>query len=416
MALLESRQMIVALDIGTSKVTVLVAEITVDQSIKVIGVGTSPSHGLRKGLVIDIEMTVRSIQKALEQAESLADCHVHSAFISLGDSYTDSFNSHGIVAIKSGEVSHEDLERVLEAAQALSIPSDRRLLHVIPQSYIIDNQENIQDPIGMSGVRLEVKVHVITSAVNTIQNIEKCVSRCGLGVEDIILGQLASASSVLTEDEKKLGICLLDIGGGTTGVAIFTEGAIRHTAVIPIAGDQVTNDIAVALKITTQQAEEVKNRYACAMAKTVELSEIIKVPDSAGRTSREISRQELAEVVQLRYEELFFLIKSELKNSCYENLIPLGIVITGGSSQMEGLIKLAEEEFNMPIRRGTPDKIENFSEVIANPSYSSAVGLLQFGLNNSSPGSKPLKLDKNFNFMESLPVLARLKHWIQSNF
>ena len=310
MANVQSGKMIVGLDIGTSKVVALVGEVGEDGTIEIVGIGTHPSRGLKKGVVVNIESTVQSIQRAIEEAQLMAGCRIHSAFVGVAGNHIRSLNSHGIVAIRDREVSTADLERVLDAAQAVAIPADQRVLHTLAQDYVIDNQEGVREPLGMSGVRLEAKVHVVTCAVNAAQNIEKCVRRCGLEVDDIILEQLASAYSVLTDDEKELGVCLVDIGGGTTDIAIFTEGAIRHTAVIPIAGDQVTNDIAMALRTPTQYAEEIKIRYACALAKLAGAGETIKVPSVGDRPPRELSRQALAEVVEPRYDELFTLIQA----------------------------------------------------------------------------------------------------------
>ncbi|MFB8831340.1 cell division protein FtsA [Azotobacter sp. CWF10] len=336
MASAQSGKMIVGLDIGTSKVVALVGEVTTDGQLEIVGIGSHPSRGLKKGVVVNIESTVQSIQRAVEEAQLMAGCKIHSAFVGLAGNHIRSLNSHGIVAIRDREVSQADLERVLDAAQAVAIPSDQRVLHTLPQDYVIDNQEGVREPLGMSGVRLEAKVHVVTCAVNAAQNVEKCVRRCDLEVDDIILEQLASAHAVLTDDEKELGVCLVDIGGGTTDIAIFTEGAIRHTAVIPIAGDQVTNDIAMALRTPTQYAEEIKIRYACALAKLAGAGETINVPSVGDRPSRELSRQALAEVVEPRYDELFSLIHAELQRSGYEDLIPAGVVLTGGRRRWRG--------------------------------------------------------------------------------
>ncbi|HEY6609544.1 MAG TPA: cell division protein FtsA, partial [Pseudomonas sp.] len=336
MASAQSGKMVVGLDIGTSKVVALVGEVAADGQLEIVGIGTHPSRGLKKGVVVNIESTVQAIQHAIDEAQQMAGCRIHSAFVGVAGSHIRSLNSHGIVAIREREVNRADIERVLDAAQAVAIPADQRVLHTLAQDYVIDNQEGVREPLGMSGVRLEAKVHVVTCAVNAAQNIEKCVRRCGLEVDDIILEQLASSDSVLTDDEKELGVCLVDIGGGTTDIAIFTEGAIRHTAVIPIAGDQVTNDIAMALRTPTQYAEEIKIRYACALAKLAGAGQTIKVPSVGDRPPRELSRQALAEVVEPRYEELFSLVQGELRRSGYEDLLPAGIVITGGTAKMEG--------------------------------------------------------------------------------
>jgi len=375
--------MIVGLDIGTSKVVAIVGEVAADGTIEVVGIGTHPSKGMKKGVVVNIESTVQSIQRAVDEAELMAGCQIHSVYAGIAGSHIRSLNSHGIVAIKEQEVVGLDLERVLDAARAVAIPADQKVLHVLPQEYVIDNQEGIKEPHGMSGVRLEAKVHLVTCAVNAAQNVEKCIRRCGLEVEDIILEQLASSYSVLTDDERELGVCLVDIGGGTTDIAIFTDGSIRHTGVIPIAGDQVTNDIAMALRTPSQHAEEIKIRYACALTQLAGADQTIKVPSVGDRPPRDLSRQSLAEVVEPRYDELFTLIQAELRRSGYEDLIPSGIVLTGGTSKMEGAVELAEEIFHMPVRVGYPQSIEGLADVVRNPVYSTAVGLLLYGIRHS---------------------------------
>jgi cell division protein FtsA len=419
MANVQSGKMIVGLDIGTSKVVALVGEVAADGTVEIVGIGTHPSRGLKKGVVVNIESTVQSIQRAVEEAQLMAGCRIHSAFVGVAGNHIRSLNSHGIVAIRDREVSAADLERVLDAAQAVAIPADQRVLHTLPQDYVIDNQEGVREPLGMSGVRLEAKVHVVTCAVNAAQNIEKCVRRCGLEIDDIILEQLASAYSVLTDDEKELGVCLVDIGGGTTDIAIFTEGAIRHTAVIPIAGDQVTNDIAMALRTPTQYAEEIKIRYACALAKLAGAGETIKVPSVGDRPPRELSRQAL--VVEPRYDELFTLIQAELRRSGYEDLIPAGIVLTGGTSKMEGAVELAEEIFHMPVRLGVPHSVKGLADVVRNPIYSTGVGLLLYGLQKQSDGISLSGMSHHnsgggYSDEAKAPVLERLKRWVQGNF
>jgi cell division protein FtsA len=375
--------MIVGLDIGTSKVVAIVGEVASDGTVEVVGIGSHPSKGMKKGVVVNIESTVQSIQRAVDEAELMAGCQIHSVFVGIAGSHIRSLNSHGIVAIKDQEVVSQDLERVLDAARAVAIPADQKVLHVLPQEYVIDSQEGIKEPQGMSGVRLEAKVHLVTCAVNAAQNIEKCIRRCGLEVEDIILEQLASSYSVLTDDERELGVCLVDIGGGTTDIAIFTEGSIRHTGVIPIAGDQVTNDIAMALRTPSQHAEEIKIRYACALTQLAGADQTIKVPSVGDRPPRDLSRQSLAEVVEPRYDELFTLIQAELRRSGFEDLIPSGIVLTGGTSKMEGAAELAEEIFHMPVRVGYPQSIDGLAEIVRNPVYSTAVGLLLYGMRHA---------------------------------
>jgi len=373
------KKLIVGLDIGTSKVVAIVGEIGNEGTTDIIGIGSHPSNGLKKGVVVNIESTVQSIQRAVEEAELMAGCQIHSVFAGIAGSHIRSLNSHGIVAIRDSEVNASDVERVIDAAKAVAIPADQKILHILPQEFVIDNQEGIREPIGMSGVRLEAKVHMVTGAVSAAQNIEKCIKRCGLQVDNVILEQLASSYSVLTDDEKELGVCLVDIGGGTTDIAIFTEGAIRHTAVIPIAGDQVTNDIAVALRTPTQHAEDIKIKYACALRQLTSLEDTIEVPGVGDREPKRMSRQTLAEVVEPRYEELFTLIQAELRRSGFEEVIPAGIVLTGGSSKMEGLIELAEEVFHMPVRLGMPQGVAGLVDVVRNPIHATGVGLLIYG-------------------------------------
>ena len=384
MAKRNERSLIVGLDIGTSKVVALVGEIGMDGRIEVVGLGSHPSRGLKKGVVVNIESTVQSIQRAVEEAELMAGCEIHSVFAGIAGSHVRSLNSHGVVAIRDREVSEIDVTHVIDAAKAVAIPADQRILHVLPQEYIIDGQEGIRDPIGMSGVRLEAKVHIVTGADSAAQNIIKCVQRCGLTVEDVVLEQLASSYACLTDDEKELGVCLVDIGGGTTDLAVFSQGAIRHTAVIPIAGDQVTNDIAVSMRTPTHYAEDIKVRYACALSQLANSDESIEVPSVGDRPARRLARQTLAEVVEPRYEELFALVRDELRRSGFEEVIAAGIVLTGGSARMEGAIDLAEEIFHMPVRLGLPQQqVKGLADVVQNPIYSTAVGLLLHARENT---------------------------------
>lgn len=409
MASKQGSRMIVGLDIGTSKVVALVGEIGVDGILEIVGIGSHPSRGLKKGVVVNIESTVQSIQRAIEEAELMAGCEIHSVFAGIAGNHIRSLNSHGIVAIRDREVAHADIERVLDAGQAVAIPADQKVLHILPQEYVIDNQEGVREPLGMSGVRLEAKVHLVTCALNAVQNIEKCIRRCGLEVEDVILEQLASSYAVLTDDEKELGVCMVDIGGGTTDIAIFTEGAIRHTAVIPIAGDQVTNDIAMALRTPTQYAEEIKIRYACALAKLAGPEETIKVPSVGERPPRDLSRQALAEVVEPRYDELFTLIQAELRRSGFEDMIPAGIVLTGGTSKMEGAVELAEEIFHMPVRLGMPQEFKGLTDVVRNPIYATSVGLLHYGNRHHAAAASNSETSRE-------SPLIRIKRWFKGNF
>jgi cell division protein FtsA len=375
--------MIVGLDIGTSKVVAIVGEIAPDGALNIVGIGRHRSRGLKKGTVVNIESTVQSIQRAVEEAELMAGCRIHSVYAGIAGSHIRSMNSHGIVAIRDKEVYPADIERVIDAAQAVAIPADQKILHILPQEYIIDSQEGVKEPLGMSGVRLEAKVHLVTCATNAYQNIEKCIRRCGLETDEIILEQLASSYSVLTDDEKELGVCMVDIGGGTTDIAIFTEGAIRHTGVIPIAGDQVTNDIAMALRTPTENAEELKIKYACALSQMASPDEMIKVPGVGDRQPRELSRQALADVVEPRYDELFHLIQAEIRHSGYADLLAAGMVLTGGTSKMEGVVELAEEIFHMPVRIGMPTEVTGLTDIVRNPTYATGVGLLLYGMKQS---------------------------------
>jgi len=380
MSNLNGGNMIVGLDIGTSKVVAIVGEINEEGGLNIVGIGRHKSRGLKKGTVVNIESTVQSIQRAVEEAELMAGCQIHSVYAGIAGSHVRSMNSHGIVAIRDKEVYAADIERVIDAAQAVAIPADQKVLHILPQEYVIDSQEGVKEPLGMSGVRLEAKVHLVTCATNAAQNIEKCIKRCGLETDEIILEQLASSYSVLTEDEKELGVCIVDIGGGTTDIAIFTEGAIRHTGVIPIAGDQVTNDIAMALRTPTDHAEELKIKYACALSQLASADDMIKVPSVGERPPRELSRQALADVVEPRYDELFHLIQSEIRQSGYEDMLAAGMVFTGGTSKMEGVAELAEEIFHMPVRIGMPNEVSGLVDIVRNPTYSTAVGLLLYGM------------------------------------
>jgi len=405
------KNLIVGLDIGTSKVVAIVAEVSVESGMEIIGIGSHPSRGLKKGVVVNIESTVQSIQRAIEEAELMAGCQIHSVYAGIAGSHIRSLNSHGIVAIRDGEVNQADVDRVIDAARAVAIPADQKILHILPQEFVIDKQEGIREPVGMSGVRLEAKVHMVTGAVSAAQNIIKCVRRCGLEVDDIILEQLASSYSVLTDDEKELGVCLVDIGGGTTDIAVFTDGAISHTAVIPIAGDQVTNDIAVALRTPTQHAEEIKIKYACALTQLASPEETIEVPSVGERPPRRLARQTLAEVVEPRYEELLGLVQAELRRSGFEDLIAAGIVMTGGSSKMEGVIELAEEIFHMPVRLGSPQYVTGLVDVVRNPIYATGVGLLLFGNQHRNERGSDAVVGGG-----AKGVWEQMKSWFKGNF
>ena len=405
-------EVIVGLDIGTSKVLAVVAEVNENDELEVLGVGQHPSRGLRKGVVANIDSTVQSIQLAIEDAELTAECRISSVYAGIAGAHINSMNSHGVAAIKNrDEVGAEDVERVLEEAQAQAIPNDQRVLHILPQDFIIDGQEGIREPIGMSGVRLEAKVHIITGAVSAAQNIVKCITRCGLEVEDMVLEQIASSYAVLDEDEKELGVCLVDIGGGTTDIAVFTDGAIRHTAVLPIAGDQVTNDIAVALRTPTQAAEELKKKYGSALVQLAPEGEMIDTPSVGERAPRKLARTTLADVIEPRVEELFLLVQAELRRSGFEELLGTGIVLTGGSAKLTGMVDLAEEIFHMPVRLGVPKYVGALSDVVRNSLFSTAMGLLMFGHRHQSNHYPK----RRFGVSPPSAILGRMKQWFSRN-
>ena len=372
-------KMLVGLDIGTSKVATIVAVVDDGGELEIIGIGTSLCKGLRRGVVVDIDSTVQSVRRAVQEAELMAGCEVISATVGVAGTHISSLNSHGIVGIRDGEVTPQDLERVIDAAGAVAIPADRRILHILPQEYLIDNHDGIRQPLGMSGVRLEAKVHIVTCADSAVQNITKCIVRCGLQVEGIVLAQLASGYATLSRDEKDLGVCLVDIGAGTMDISIYTHGAIRHTAVIPIAGDQVTNDIAVAVRTPTQSAEEIKIRYGCAMSRMIGNDESFEVTAISDHRVMKMNRQTLAEVVQPRYEELLSLVRSEIQRSGFDALMPAGVVLTGGAAKMEGVVELAEEIFHAPVRLGVAGNVAGLRDVVRNPIYSTTTGLAQAG-------------------------------------
>jgi cell division protein FtsA len=406
------KNLIVGLDIGTTKVVAFVGEVLAEGGIKVIGMGSAPSLGLKRGVVVNIELTVESIKHAIDEAALMAGCQIYSVYTGIAGSHIKSLNSHGIVAIRDNEVTQGDIERVIEAAKAVAIPADQKILHILPQQFIIDAQDGIREPIGMSGVRLEAKVHMVTGSVSAAQNIIKCVRRCNLEVDDVILEQLASSYAVLTEDEKELGVCLIDIGGGTTDIAVFTQGAIRHTAVIPVAGDQVTNDIAVALRIPTQNAEEIKKKYGCALTRLVDpnLSFEVATGSMVDRPVRRLGCTTLAEVIEPRYEELFMLVQSELRRHGLEGCLGSGIVVTGGSSIMDGVVDLAGEIFRMPVRLGVPKYMKGLEEIY-NPIYATGIGLLLYGHNQQTERSPQLGISQSFP-----NVWSRMRRWFQGNF
>ncbi len=405
------KNLVVALDVGTSKIAALVGQVGLDGDIEVVGFGTHPSRGLKRGVVVNIESTVYSIQQALEEAERMAGCEVQSVFTGIAGSHIDSMNSHGIVAIRDREVNSADVDRVIDAAKAVAIPADQQIVHILPQEFIIDRQDGVREPIGMSGVRLEAKVHIVTGAVSAAQNITKCVRRCGLNIGDIVLEQLASSHAVLTEDEKELGVCLVDIGGGTTDIAIFTEGAIRYTNVIPVAGDQVTNDIAVALRTPTQCAEEIKIEHGLVAMDAIENAMTIDVPSVAGRAPRKIQKKSLTQVISARYEELFSLIATQIRRSGFEDFVSAGIVLTGGGANIEGAIELAESCFDMPVRLGMPQHVSGLIDVRQNPCFSTGVGLMLHGVKSQENGMPRFDMDRDGTSMWS-----RMRNWFSGNF
>jgi cell division protein FtsA len=407
----EQKNLIVGLDIGTSKIVAIVAEILPEGRLEIIGMGQAPSRGLKKGVVVNIESTVNAIQRALEEAELMADCKIREVYTGIAGSHIRSINSHGMVAIKDKEVSQTDVDRVIETARAVIIPTDQQVLHILTQEFIIDGQEDVREPLGMSGVKLEVKVHIVTGAISAAQNIIKCVRRCGLEVRDLILQPLASSMAVLSEDEKDLGVCLVDIGGGTTDIAVFTGGAIRHTSVIPIAGDQITNDVAMALRTPTADAEDLKVKYGCALRQLADAKEMIEVLGVGDRPARQLSRQTLAEVIEPRVEELYSLVQAELRRSGFEELLSSGIVITGGSSAMEGMAELGEEVFHMPVRLGMPQYVGGLAEVVRNPRFATGVGLLLAGMDQHQ--RHHLATLQNGSMTQ---IFNRMKSWFQGNF
>lgn len=383
---MENKQYISALDIGTSKVIALIGEL-IDDEIHIVGIGQAQSRGLKAGMVTNIDATAQAIKHAMSEAEHMADCKITNLTTGIAGNHIRSLNSQGVVKIKDGEVTQADIDRAKETAKAVNIPPDHQVLHTVVQEYIIDNQPGVREPIGMSGVRLDTRVHIITGAVTAMQNIQKCVQRCGLVVDDIMLQPLASASAVLTEDEKELGVCVVDIGGGTTDIAVYTNGAIRHTAVIPVAGDLITRDLAHALRTPSSSAEYIKVNYGVALANIEGLDDMVEVPSVGDRRSRQISRRVLASVIQPRVEEILELTLNELRRSGFpEEVLTSGIVLTGGASLLRGIVELAEDVFDLPVRIGVPPEMAGLSERVRNPRYSTVIGLLQAAKENNPRG------------------------------
>lgn len=389
----KSDQVLVGLDIGTSKIACVVAEASPDGKLDIIGIGTHPSRGLRKGVVVNIESTVESIRLAVEEAELMSGVDIQSVFVGIAGSHIRGYNSHGVVATKNNEVAREDVDRVIDAARAMNIPADQKILHILPQEYIIDNQDGIREPIGMSGVRLETKVHIVTGAVSSAQNIVKCCNRCDLDVSDMVLEQIASSEAVLMQDEKDIGVVLVDIGGGTTDIAIFLNGAIRHTAVIPIGGDHLTNDLVIGLRTSAREADQLKRKYGACMTSLVSPDDQIEIPSVGGRPPRPMPRQVMAQILEPRVEEIFDMIKNELQRSGYEELVAAGIVLTGGSSLLDGMIELAEDVFDMPVRLGRSTGVGGLADVVSSPMYATGVGLILYGqrYRQSKQGVKPAR-------------------------
>ena len=398
---------IAALDIGTSKVVCLIGSISDSHSIEIVAMGSYPSSGLKKGVVVNIDATTDAIQKSIEQAKNSFEGKIKNVFVGIAGNHINSLNSHGIVGIKDKEVTQLDIEKVIDAAQAVAIPSDQRVLHVLPQEFVIDDQDAIREPLGMSGVRLESHVHLVTCANNAIQNIEKCVKRCGIGIDGFVLEQLASSYSILSNDEKELGVCIVDIGGGTTDIAIFNNGSICFTGVIPIAGDQVTSDIAVALRTPTPQAEELKQKFGCAVSEFTKEADSIEVAGVGGRPPRELSRKVLSEIIEPRYVELFELVLAEIQRNGFENKIPAGIVLTGGTSRMEGVAELAESIFKTTVRIGIPNNFKGMETILKNPIYATSLGLLNYGFDKIMQG---YAIDQNKSFFD------KAFGWLKSNY
>jgi cell division protein FtsA len=402
--------LIVGLDLGTTKICAVVGDLSSEEGlVDVVGIGTSPSTGLRKGVVVNIEQTVQSIQKALEEAEMMAGCEIRSVYAGIAGSHIKGFNSHGIIAVKGGEVTAKDIERVIDAARAVAIPLDREVIHTLPQEYIVDEQRGIADPLGMAGVRLEVKVHIVTGAVSSAQNIVRSCHRAGLDVDDIVLESIASAKAVLTQEEREIGVALVDIGGGTTDLAIFNNDSIKHTSVLAIGGTNLTSDIAFGLRTPMAAAEKIKLKYGCALTDLIQEDEIIEVPSVGGRPPRRLSRHILAEICEPRMEEMLALVDQELIKSGYKKTIGAGVVLTGGASMIEGMQELAEQIFNLPTRIGYPVEVGGLKDVVNSPMYATAVGLLMYGAEKESSGQRfRIRDTRVFN-----RILSRMRKWFE---
>ncbi len=407
----KNSELVVGLDIGTTKICAIVGEIQ-PEGVDIVGIGTSPSRGLRKGVVINIESTVSSIKRAVEEAEMMAGCEIKNVYVGIAGGHIKGINSHGIVAVKDKEVKDSDIRRVIDAARAVVIPMDREVIHILPQEYIIDNQDGIKEPLGMSGVRLEAKVHLVTGACSSAQNIIKCANKTGLDVADIVLQQLASSMAVLNDDEKDLGVVLIDIGGGTTDIAIFSGGSIVHTSVLALGGNQITNDIAVGLRTPAPEAEKLKVKSGCAMASLVDKDETIEVPSVGGRSTRTLSRQILAEIIEPRVEEIFSLVQREIQRSGFEDLLASGAVITGGTTILDGMTELAEDVLGMPVRRGIPMRVGGLVDVVRSPVYATGVGLVMYGRAHLENKFFPIRQDRNLYGR----IKQRMQGWIRDFF
>ncbi len=403
-------ELIVGLDIGTTKICAVVGELSDNGTIDIVGIGTCPSTGLRKGVVVNIEQTVQSVRKALDEAELMAGCEIQAVYVGIAGSHINSINSHGVIAVKGGEVTPRDIERALDAARAVAIPADREVIHILPQEYIIDDQRGIADPLGMAGVRLEVKVHIVTGAVSSAQNIVRSCHRSNLEVADIALESLASAQAVLTEEEREIGVALVDLGGGTTDIAIFANDAIKHTAVLALGGQNLTNDIAFGLRTPMAAAEKIKVKYGCALSDLVRHSEVIEVPSVGGRQARRLSRQVLSEICEPRMEEILYLVDQTLIRSGYKDMIGAGVVLTGGTALIEGCQELGEQIFGLPTRIGYPRHVGGLKEVVNSPKFATAVGLLRYGAEKENQGQKVFTNHETSMF-ES--VLARMQKWLK---
>ncbi|MDI6698734.1 MAG: cell division protein FtsA [Candidatus Saccharicenans sp.] len=397
---------LVGLDIGTKKTVAIIGEITEEQKVEIIGIGVAESKGIRKGVVVNLDLTISAIKRAQEEAELMAGVEIESAYVGISGSHIKSFNSRGVVAVsgKNREISREDIRRVIDQARALSIPPDREIIHIIPQEFIVDEQDGIKDPLGMSGIKLEVNVHIVTSAITSIQNLKNCLDRAGIGIQEIVLNQIATSHSVLTHDERELGVGLIDIGAGTTEVAIFERGALWYTSTIPLGGDNFTNDIAVGLRTPIPDAEKIKKKYGCVALPVTEEQDTIEVPTvGKGRKSRVMSRQILADIIQPRAEEIFRLVDSDIKRMGYEKSLNSGLVLTGGTALLDGLEEVAEEIFDLPVRRGDPNYIGGLIDRVSTPDYATAVGLILYGYNQI--------LERGFSKDKKKGFWTRIKDW-----